>query len=362
MHLAAPQHPEAVGGVGILDVQRNILQKLPVQSVADLAGGDEFALLAGKGRVIDREGHFDGRLADLNKGNGHNGSRIADGIADGDALDAGEGHDIAHHGGFHRALFQSVVLVQRRDLAVGLEVGVMVVAHRHLHILPNGTGSDLAYADTPHKGGIVHAGNQHPQGGGLVALRRRNVLQDGIEQRLQVAAELVGGKGGGALPCGAEYHRGVQLLIGGTEIQHQLQHLIHHLVQAGVGPVHFIDHNDNGEVLCQRLFQHEAGLGHGAFGSVHQQQYAVHHLQHALHLAAEIGMAGGIYYVDLHAVIGGGGVLRQNGDAALPFQVAGVHHTVLHHLVIPEGAALLEHFIDQRGLAVVNVGNNGYIS
>ena len=73
-------------------------------------------------------------------------------------------------------------------------------------------------------------------------------------------------------------------------------------------------------------------------------------------------MAGGIYYVDLHAVIGGGGVLRQNGDAALPFQVAGVHHTVLHHLVIPEGAALLEHFIDQRGLAVVNVGNNGYIS
>ena len=60
----------------------------------------------------------------------------------------------------------------------------MVIAHRHLHILPDGAGGNLAYADTPHKGGIVHAGNQHPQGGGLVALRRRNVLQDGVEQRL----------------------------------------------------------------------------------------------------------------------------------------------------------------------------------
>ena len=60
----------------------------------------------------------------------------------------------------------------------------MVVAHRHLHVLLNGTGGDLAYADASHKGGIIHAGNQHTQGRVLVALRRRNVLQDGIEQRL----------------------------------------------------------------------------------------------------------------------------------------------------------------------------------
>ena len=66
--------------------------------------------------------------------------------------------------------------------------------------------------------------------------------------------------------------------------------------------------------------------------------------------------------IDLDAVIGGGGVLCQNGDAALPLQVAGIHHAVLHHLVIAEGAALLEHLIDQRGLAVVYMGNNGYVS
>ena len=73
-------------------------------------------------------------------------------------------------------------------------------------------------------------------------------------------------------------------------------------------------------------------------------------------------MAGGIHYVDLDAVVGGGGVLCQNGDAAFPLQIAGIHHAVLHHLIIAEGAALLQHFVNQGRLAVVNVGNNGYVS
>ena len=41
----------------------------------------------------------------------------------------------------------------------------------------------------------------------------------------------------------------------------------------------------------QRPAEDEAGLGHGALGGVHQQDHAVDHLQDALHLAAEVGMA-----------------------------------------------------------------------
>ena len=362
VHLAAAQHPEAVGGIGILHVQRNVLQQLPVQPVADLAGGDVFPLLAGKGRIVDRKGHFDGRLADLDKGDGDGGGGVAQGIADGNALDAGKGDDIADAGAFHRGLFQPVVLVQGGDLAVGPQVGVVVVADGDRHILPDGAGGDLAYADAPDKGGIIHAGDQHGQRRVLIALRRPDMLQNGIEQGLEVLPELVGAEGSRALPGRAEHHGGVQLLVGSAEIQHQLQHLVHHLVQTGVGAVHLIDDDDDGQVLRQRLFQHKAGLGHGAFRRVHQQQHAVHHLQHPLHLAAEVGVAGGIHYVDLDAVVGGGGVLCQNGDAALPFQVAGIHHAVLHHLVIAEGAALLEHFVDQGGLAVVYVGDDSDVS
>lgn len=63
----------------------------------------------------------------------------------------------------------------------------------------------------------------------------------------------MGAKGGCALPRRAEYHRGVQLLIGGAEIQHQLQHLVHHLVQTGIGAVYLIDNDNDGQILRQRL-------------------------------------------------------------------------------------------------------------
>ena len=57
-----------------------------------------------------------------------------------------------------------------------------------------------------------------------------------------------------------------------------------------------------------------------------------------------------------------GRVLGQNGDAALTFDVAGVHDAVGHLLVFTENAALLEHFIHQSGLAVVNVGDDSDVA
>ena len=108
----------------------------------------------------------------------------------------------------------------------------------------------------------------------------------------------------------------------------------------------------------QRLLQHEARLRHRAFGRIDQQQNAVDHLQDALDLAAEVRVARGIDDVDFRPFIMHGGVLGQNGDAALALQVAGVHHAINHRLIFAVDAALLEHFVHERGLAVVNVGDN----
>ena len=67
-----------------------------------------------------------------------------------------------------------------------------------------------------------------------------------------------------------------------------------------VGAVDLVDDNDDaGGPAPARLLQHEARLRHGAFGGVHQQDNAVDHLEHALHLAAEVGVARGIDDVDL---------------------------------------------------------------
>ena len=73
-------------------------------------------------------------------------------------------------------------------------------------------------------------------------------------------------------------------------------------------------------------------------------------------------MAGSVDDVDLGLLVVDGGVLRQNGDAALPLDVVGVHHALRHLLVFAEHAALLEHFVHQRGLAVVNVRDNGNVA
>ena len=53
-----------------------------------------------------------------------------------------------------------------------------------------------------------------------------------------------------------------------------------------------------------------------------------------------------------------GGVLREDGDALLALEVAGVHDPVDQFGAFGEGARLPQHGIDQRGLAVVDVRND----
>ena len=51
------------------------------------------------------------------------------------------------------------------------------------------------------------------------------------------------------------------------------------------------------------LLKHEACLGHGTFGSIDKKKHAVDHFENTLDLAAEIGVTGGIDYIDLDALI-----------------------------------------------------------
>ena len=60
---------------------------------------------------------------------------------------------------------------------------------------------------------------------------------------------------------------------------------------ARVLAIDLVDDDDRAQIEFERLAQHEARLRHHAFGGVDQQQHALHHLQHALDLAAEVGVA-----------------------------------------------------------------------
>ena len=113
---------------------------------------------------------------------------------------------------------------------------------------------------------------------------------------------------------------------------------------------------------AQGLGEHKTGLGHRTLGSVHQENDTIDHFEDALHLAAKVRMARGVHDVNLGVLVVDGGVLGQDGDAALTLQVSRVHDSLHRGLVLPVNSALLEHLVHHRGLSVVNVGDDGDVS
>ena len=126
--------------------------------------------------------------------------------------------------------------------------------------------------------------------------------------------------------------------------------------------IDLVDHQDRAQAQRQRLAGDEAGLRHRAFEGVDQQQHRVDHLEHALDLAAEVGVAGRVDDVDARALPGDRGELRQDGDAALALEIVRVHRAVGDDLAGAELTGLAQEAVDQRGLAVVDVGDDGDVS
>ena len=238
----------------------------------------------------------------------------------------------------------------------------MIVADGDLLVHLDGAALHPANGNTTHVLVVVNGGNQHLQGGIGVTLRGVDILDDGLKQGLEIRAHFIGAVGSGALAAGAEDGGAVELLVRCIQVQQQLQHFVHYLVHPGIGLIHLVHRHDHLMTQLQCLLQHKTGLRHGAFSGIYQKDDAVDHFQDTLHLAAEVSVARGIHDIDFIVLVMDRGILCQNGDAALPLQIAGVHHPLHGGLIFPVNTALLQHFIHQRGLAMVNMGNNRNIS
>ncbi len=73
-------------------------------------------------------------------------------------------------------------------------------------------------------------------------------------------------------------------------------------------------------------------------------------------------MPGRVDDIDLDAIIGDGGVLREDRNSAFPFEIVGVQNQLSGGVRIPENVGLLEQPIDQGCLAMVDVGDDGDIA
>ena len=159
---------------------------------------------------------------------------------------------------------------------------------------------DAADADTADELVVVDGGNQQLQRRVRVALRSGDVVEDGFKQRPQVLARHVPVE---SWPCRSRPEAKTMGLSScsseASSSEQQFQRLVHHLGAARVGAVGLVDDDDDlagrGSSAC---WSTKRVCGIGPSKRVHQQQNAVHHLEHALHLAAEIGVAGGIDDVD----------------------------------------------------------------
>ena len=327
-----------------------------------MAGGDIGALAAGERAVVDGEGHHDGRLGDLDEGQRLDGVRRADGVADHDVLDAGDGDDLAHLGRLDRHALEAVKGEEAAQTEILVQVGVKVVGAGGHRVELQRAAGDAADADAADELVVVDRGDEHLRRGLGIALRRGDVLENRVKQRAQVLAGLGKVERRGARAGAGIDDRRVELALVRVEIDHQVDGLADDLLAAGVRTVDLVDDDDDRQAERQRMLKDEAGLRHRAFKGVDQQQHAVDHLEHALDLAAEIGVAGGVHDVDLDILVVDGGVLGQDGDAALALNRVAVHDAVGDLLVFAEDAALLEHFVDQRGFAVVDVRDDGDVA
>ena len=73
-------------------------------------------------------------------------------------------------------------------------------------------------------------------------------------------------------------------------------------------------------------------------------------------------MAGGIDDVDAHVLPKHGGAFGEDGDAAFLLQFVAVHRALGDMLMVAEGAGLREKFIDEGGLAMIDMRDDGDVA
>ena len=311
---------------------------------------------------------------------------VDDGLADHDVVNAGNGHDVAGACGFDRDTLEALGAQQFGDAEV-LEGAVHTGQAVGLALL-KGAVVDADQTESAEEVGGVDVGDVGLQRRAFLVFRSRNVLDDGLEQRLEVVVvrqtavfRLVFGSvtGLGGAVDDRKVEEGILIEVDAFlddvlgQAEQQVGGFTDDFGDSGVRTIGLVHAQDDRKLGFEGLAQHETGLRQRAFGSVDEQHDAVDHRDAALDLATEIGVAGGVDDVERDAVrvtvlgrqrtgVFHGRVLGQDGDALLALQIVGVHHTIRHLLALVEHVGLLEHRVYQRGLAVIDVCHDSHIT
>ena len=232
-----------------------------------------------------------------------------------------------------------------------LEQFVHLAGEHHPDPLP---GADVAVDDADvgdHAAvGVVHRVEDQRAGrGGRVADRGGHLAHDHVEQVGHALAGL------------------------GTDPQHVVGVAADDVRDLGRVPlrlrgrqVDLVQYRDDVQVVLQRQVQVGQRLRLDALRGVHQQHRTLAGGQRPGHLVGEVHVAGGVDEVQhvVAAVVGPPRhphALRLDGDAALALDVHPVQ-VLRPHLAALDHAGELQHPVGQRGLAVVDVGDDAEVA
>ncbi len=188
------------------------------------------------------------------------------------------------------------------------------------------------------------------------------MLHDGLEERRHVAAAQGRIQRGNAVKRGGVDHGKIELRIAGPQTVEEIERLVEHPAGARASAVDLVDDDDRMQTAGERLLGDEARLRHRPLDGVDQQQHRIDHRQHALDFAAEVGVTGRVNDVDPEATPLDGGVFGENGDTALALEVVCVHDAFDLTEALAERARLLQQPIDEGGLAMVDMRDDGDVA
>ena len=305
-----------------------------------MAGGDIFAFLACQRAVIDHKIHGNGGFGYLLERNGFRVIRGTDGIADMDIRNTGDGNDGTNSRLLHLHSLKTVKLIELSYLDFLKLIRLMMVYQNTFLVHLKSPVVHTSDADTANELVVVNGAYEHLGLRVRISLRCRDMVYNGFKQGTHVRFRILNLVFCESAPGRCVDKGAVQLLIRCVQVHHKLQRLVYDIPWSGLRPVNLVDAYDDGQVQIQRLLKHELSLGHGALIGVHYQYNAVHHLEHTLHLAAEISVSWCVDDVNFCVFIKYSRVLGQDGDSSLTLQVIGVHNTLLYLLVYAEHAAL----------------------
>src|SRR6266403_3705336 len=360
LHIAASMNFKCPRRFRVVELKRNVTAGFPDEPIANMSRRHKFPVASGKRGIIHQNAHSNRRRIDIDKLKRGALFSTSQCFTDISVFKSGQAHDFASARFLGFDLFETGMGKERRD---GSAFAISIAMKTDNRIAnADAAANDATKSDAPDIITVIKIRDQHLKKRIGRNFRRRHVLNNGLEKRSHVFVLIVQFAHSKTIPGAGVDDRKIELLIARFQFDEEIEDQVERFARFRVLSVDLVNDDDGLETILQRLAQNETSLRLRTVVSVYHEQNAIDHLHDPLDLTAEVGVTGRVYDIDTITVPLKRRVLRANRNALLALEIHRVHHALLDLLIRPKSPRLPQELIDQGGLAVVYVRNDGNVT